>query len=76
MNQTSFALKGNIFFTPAPGQLAIYPESYLVCVEQKVAGVFAQLPEQYKPLRDVPQRRRESAQDPRPLQHAGCSSHR
>ena len=50
MNQTSFALKGNIFFTPAPGQLAIYPESYLVCVEQKVAGVFAQLPEQYKDL--------------------------
>ncbi|WP_270912891.1 amidohydrolase family protein [Allofournierella sp. CML151] len=50
MNKTSFALKGNIFFTPAPGQLAIYPESYLVCVEQKVAGVFAQLPEQYKDL--------------------------
>ena len=50
MNQTSFALKGNIFFTPSPGQLAIYPESYLVCVEQKVAGVFAQLPEQYKDL--------------------------
>ena len=30
MNKTSFALKGNIFFTPAPGQLAIYPESSLV----------------------------------------------
>ena len=29
-----------------------------------------------RPLCDVPQRRRESAQDPRPLQHAGRSSHR
>ncbi len=43
-----YALKGNIFYTPACGQLAIYPESYLVCENGRCAGIFGQLPERYK----------------------------
>lgn len=47
MKQSSFALKGNILYTPAPDQLAIYPDSYLVCKNGVVAGIFNTLPEQY-----------------------------
>ena len=30
MQNTTFALRGNIFYTPAPGSLAVHPESWLV----------------------------------------------
>ena len=46
MEQT-FALKGNIIYTPACGQMELKPESYLVCEKGVVAGVFSALPEQY-----------------------------
>lgn len=47
MNHTIFALKGNIFYTPVLGQLAVYPQSYLVCDNGVVAGIFQELPPQY-----------------------------
>lgn len=47
MNKSTFALKGNIFYTPTPNQLVIHPQSYLVCENGLVAGIFEQLPEQY-----------------------------
>lgn len=47
MQQGTFALRGNIFYTPAPGQLAVRPESYLVCEAGRVAGLFEALPERY-----------------------------
>lgn len=50
MPKTSFALLGNIFYTPAPGQLAVYPQSYLVCEQGRVAGIFEQLPTRYAGL--------------------------
>ena len=37
---------GNIF-TPAPGSLAVHPESWLVCEEGRVAGIFPSLPARY-----------------------------
>lgn len=46
-NCDTFALRGNIFYTPAPGQLAVHPESYLVCEQGRAAGVFPALPERY-----------------------------
>ena len=47
MQNTTFALRGNIFYTPAPGSLAVHPESWLVCEEGRVAGVFPSLPGRY-----------------------------
>lgn len=42
-----FALKGNVIYTPTCGQLELRPESYLVCKNGVVAGVFESLPEWY-----------------------------
>lgn len=44
----TFALKGNLLYTPACGQLEQHPQSYLVCENGQVAGIFAQLPERYQ----------------------------
>ena len=46
MEQT-FALKGNIIFTPACGRLEVRPGQYLVCEDGLVAGVFETLPERF-----------------------------
>lgn len=46
MEQT-FALKGNIIFTPACGQLEVRPGQYLVCENGLVAGIFEALPERF-----------------------------
>lgn len=51
MNHSRFAIKGNIFYTPTPGALCVCPESYLVCENGLVAGVYPQLPDAYK---DIP----------------------
>ena len=51
MQGSLFALKGNIIYTPAPGQLALHPESWLVCKNGKVEGIYHALPEKYK---DIP----------------------
>ena len=45
-----FALKGNIVFTPVCGQLSLHPQSYLVCEDGRVAGVFETLPPQYRSI--------------------------
>ena len=46
--QTTFALKGNLVYTPVCGELAQHPDSYLVCENGTVAGVFDVLPERYR----------------------------
>ena len=40
----TFALKGNIIFTPACGRLEVRPGQYLVCEDGLVAGIFETLP--------------------------------
>lgn len=54
MQSNSFVIKGNIIYTPQAGQLALYPESFLVCENGIVKGIWARLPEEYKnlPLED------------------------
>ncbi len=44
----TFALKGNVIYTAHRGKLELYPQSYLVCEEGKVAGVFRQLPDRWQ----------------------------
>ena len=46
--QTTFALKGNLVYTPVCGELAQHPNSYLVCENGTVAGIFDVLPERYR----------------------------
>lgn len=48
--QTSFVLKGNFCYSISPKEMAYYPEGYAVCIQGKSAGVFSQLPEQYRDL--------------------------
>lgn len=50
MKRNSFALKGNLIFTPAPGQLALYPESWLVCQDGLVQGIYHTLPKEWEHL--------------------------
>lgn len=45
--ERTFALKGNIIFTPACGRLEVRPGQYLVCEDGLVAGVFETLPERF-----------------------------
>ena len=47
MRQT-FAWKGNVIHTPECGRLELRPESWLVCEDGLVAGVFDVLPEKYR----------------------------
>lgn len=46
--QTTFALKGNLVYTPVCGELTQHPNSYLVCKNGTVAGIFDVLPERYR----------------------------
>ena len=45
--QNTFALRGNLVYTPACGELALHPHSYLVCENGAVAGIFDTLPARY-----------------------------
>ena len=45
--ERTFALKGNIIFTPACGRLEVRPGQYLVCEDGLVAGIFETLPERF-----------------------------
>lgn len=45
--ERTFALKGNLIFTPACGRLEVRPGQYLVCEDGLVAGVFETLPERF-----------------------------
>ena len=46
--QTTFAIKGNLIHTPVCGELVLHPNSYLVCENGTVAGIFTTLPERYQ----------------------------
>ena len=46
--ERTFAIKGNIIFTPACGELEVHPASWLVCENGLAAGVFETLPERYR----------------------------
>lgn len=43
-----FALYGHIAFTPTPESFEIHPDSYLVCEDGKVGGIYPSLPEEYR----------------------------
>ena len=40
MNHTIFALKGTIAYTPAPQRFVFEEESFLVCRDGKVKGIW------------------------------------
>lgn len=56
--QSLFALKGNIIYSKSQTRLEICEDSYLVCEGNKVKGVYAELPEEYKgvPVEDYGER--------------------
>lgn len=47
-NTGSFALRGNLAYTPSPTELVVLQGYYLVCDEGKVAGTFSALPKRYE----------------------------
>lgn len=47
-NKDTFALKGNLLYTPSPEKLVSLASHYLVCEGGKVSGAFPVLPERYK----------------------------
>lgn len=46
----NFVLKGHICYSEIPGELKVYENGYMVCVDGKSKGVFATLPQEYAPL--------------------------
>jgi len=44
----TFAIKGNIMYTPTAQNIKVYDEHLLVCENGEVAGIFKELPEKYK----------------------------
>lgn len=50
----SLILKGNIIFTSAPNKFDVYSDSYIVCIDGKVEGIYKVLPEKYNghPVKD------------------------
>lgn len=50
MENAGFALLGNIIHSPEKGLLQISEESYLICEDGLVAGVFKELPERFRGL--------------------------
>ena len=46
----SFVLKGNVCYNTTPQEVSCTANGYVVCVEGKSAGVFAELPEKYASL--------------------------
>ena len=51
MNKELFALKGMIWYSKCQRELVFMEDSYVVCENGICAGVFSQLPEEYK---DIP----------------------
>lgn len=43
----TFALKGNLIYTPSPSRMVCLPGHFLVCDNGRVAGTFSSLPERY-----------------------------
>ena len=47
----NFALKGDIIYTPEPGKFRCHEDSYLVCGDGKVKGIWRELPERFSGIR-------------------------
>ncbi len=45
---TTFALKGNLLYTPSPDSMVCLQNHFLVCEKRQVAGTFDVLPEKYQ----------------------------
>ncbi|WP_040720180.1 amidohydrolase family protein [Oxalobacter paraformigenes] len=43
----TFAVKGNLLYTPSPSRMVCLPRHFLVCENGRVAGTFPALPEKY-----------------------------
>lgn len=50
MKNNGFVLRGNILYTPETNTLLEQSQGYLVCVDDKVVGVYAELPQEYAEL--------------------------
>ena len=48
MNHTIFALKGTIAYTPLPAKFVFAEESFLVCENERVKGIWKELPDELK----------------------------
>lgn len=48
MDTDTFVLFGHIAFTPIPEHFEIHPDSYLVCENGQVHGIYSSLPEKYQ----------------------------
>ena len=46
-----FSLKGDIIYTPEPGKFRCHEDSYLVCGDGKVKGIWRELPERFSGIR-------------------------
>ena len=46
-HEKTFALKGDIVYTAAPGGFTVVEQGYAVCENGRSAGVFGRLPEQF-----------------------------
>lgn len=46
----SFVLKGDIIYSKTPGSLRCHPDSYLICTDGKVEGIYKVLPDYYDNL--------------------------
>lgn len=55
MTEKAFALKGTICYSTGPDHLCIRENHWLICENGKSAGIFSELPDQYKhiPVRDT-----------------------
>lgn len=54
MKNQNFILKGHVLDSETPQSIRCHPNSYLICKNGRVAGIFASLPERYRhyPLTD------------------------
>lgn len=48
--KNTFALKGNLIYTPTPEKFEVLEPGYLVCEDGLIAGIFEELPEMYKDI--------------------------
>ena len=53
MENNIFALKGNIIYAKDSKELCINEQSYLVCENGKVYGIYSKLPEDMKDRKSV-----------------------
>ena len=51
MDHTIFALKGTIAYTPVPDRFVFAEDSFLVCENERVKGIWKELPDELKGIR-------------------------